>query len=103
MTTSDFALITLDEDTFIARFGLVPNHLDPNCGFDLGNGGCLFAPTGAEYRHVKAQDPRTVWTLIEADGLLFIESGLHIVNRLGYLVTRVPAPPNTAYSVPLDM
>lgn len=102
MTTASIALITLDEDTFIARFEPMPNHLDADCGFDLGGGGCLFAVTGDEYRHVRSQDPRTVWTLIEADGCLYIESGLLIVNRLGYLVARVPVPPNTAYSVPLE-
>jgi hypothetical protein len=102
MTTANIALITLDEDTFVARFEPMPNHLDADCGFDLGGGGCLFAVTGPEYRHVRAQDPRTVWTLIEADGCLYIESGLHIVNRLGYLVTRVPIEPGTVYSVPLE-
>jgi hypothetical protein len=103
MTASMQAVYTLDEDTFLSRFEPVPNHLDANCGFDLGHGGCLFAVTGPEYRHVREQDLLTVWTLIEADGQLFIESGLHFVNRLGYLVTRIPVEPNAAYSVPLDM
>lgn len=102
MTPLSIAVHSIDEDTFIARFEPLPNHLDPHCGFDLGGGGCLFASTGVEYQHVLAQDPRTVWTLIEADGRLYIESGIHIVNSLGYLVTRVPFRPNTAYSVPLD-
>lgn len=102
MKTTDIAVYTLDEDTFFARFEPMRNHLDAQCGFDLGGGGCLFAVTGAEYRYVRAQDPRTVWTLIEAEGRLFIESGLHIVNRLGYLVTRVAFEPHAAYSVPLD-
>lgn len=102
MTPPSIAVHTIDEDAFVARFKPVPNHFDPDCGFDLGSGGCLFAATGVEYRHVLAQDPRTVWTLVEADGLLYIESGLHFANRLGYLVTRVPVEPNTAYSVPLD-
>jgi hypothetical protein len=31
-----------------------------------------------------------VWTLIEADGVLYAESGLHFVNRLGYFVTETP-------------
>jgi hypothetical protein len=103
MKTSNIALYMIDEDTFLARFAPLPNHLDPNSGFDLGSGGCLFAVTGPEYRYVRDQDPRVVWTLIEADGRLFIESGLHFVNRLGYLVTGVAVEPNTAYSVPLDM
>lgn len=99
MTTSPFII---DEDTFVERFGPLPNHLDANCGFDLGSGGCLFAATGREYAHVREQDPHTVWTLIEADGLLYIDSGLYFVNRLGYIVTRVPVEPRAVYSVPLD-
>jgi len=103
MTPPTITVHTLDEDTFLVRFEPVTNHFDPNCGFDLGSGGCLFASTGVEYQYVLAQDPRTVWTLIDADGCLYIESGLHFVNRLGYLVTRVRVEPKTAYSVPLDM
>lgn len=102
MTTPMHAVYTLDEDIFLARFEPVPNHIDAHCGFDLGQGGCLFAVTGPEYRHVREQDPLAVWTLIEADGQLFIESGLHFVNRLGYLVTRVPIEPNVSYSVSLE-
>lgn len=102
MNTPAIALCTLDEDTFFARFEPVRNHLDAQCGFDLGGGGCLFAVTGPEYRYVCEQDPLTVWTLIEADGQLYIESGLHIVNRLGHLVTREAFEPHAAYSVPLD-
>lgn len=95
-------ILKLDEDAFVERFRPVPNHLDADCGFALDTGGCLFATNGDELQHVLAQDPRTVWTLVEADGRLFIESGLHIVNRLGYLVTEEPVDDDTVYTVALD-
>lgn len=95
-------IVKLDEDAFIERFRPVPNDFDIDGGFDLGEGGCLFAATGKELRHVLAQDPRAVWTLVEADDLLYIESGIHFVNRLGYLVTEVPCEEGTAYTVALD-
>ena len=95
-------LMTLGEDEFIKRFRPMPNHLDPDCGFALETGGCLFATRGVEFSHVLAQDARTIWTLVEEDGRLFIESGLHFVNRLGYLVTAEPIKAHAAYTVPLD-
>lgn len=95
--------LTLDEDSFIDQFRPKPNHLDLMASFDLGQGGCLFACAGKEWRYVLAQNPRTIWTLIEGDnGTLAIESGLHLVNRLGYLVTDTPIKAGTAYTVVLD-
>ena len=102
MTPQACTIVMLDEDAFVERFRPVPNDFDIDCGFDLGQGGCLFATTGKELRHVLAQDPRAVWTLVEADDRLFIESGLHIVNRLGYLVTEEPVDEDIAYTVALD-
>lgn len=103
MTAISIKCVALDEDTFIDQFRPKPNHLDRMASFDLGQGGCLFACAGKEWRHVLAQNPRTIWTLIEGDnGALVIESGLHLVNRLGYLVTEAPVEAGTAYSVVLD-
>ena len=94
---------TIDEDRFIERFGPQPNHFEPNSGFDLGQGSCLFASTGEEYRYVLAQDRRTVWTLVEGDeGQMTIESGMHFVNRLGYIMTAKPVEDHVTYSVTLD-
>lgn len=96
-------LLDLDEDTFITRFGPKPNHLDLSAGFDWGDGGCLFNVTGKEFKHVLAQNPKTIWTVLEGDeGQLFIDSGLHIVNRLGYIVTSNPVEDSAGYSVRLD-
>ncbi|MHB1327545.1 MAG: hypothetical protein ACYC2K_05020 [Gemmatimonadales bacterium] len=33
-----------------------------------------------------------VWTLVDADGFTLVMSGKHIVNRLEYYITEVPAP-----------
>jgi hypothetical protein len=41
--------------------------------------------------------------LVEGDeGQLVIESGMHLVNRLGYLVTSTPVGERETYTVPLD-
>jgi uncharacterized protein YlzI (FlbEa/FlbD family) len=48
------------------------------------------------------QKPDTVWTLLEGDeGQLVIESGLHVVNRIGYLVTERGIENGTSYAVRL--
>ena len=50
-----------------------------------------------------AQKPNTIWTVVEGDdGQLVIESGLHFVNRFGYLVTDVPREDGVTYTVTLE-
>ena len=103
MTPLHRDLQVLDEDQFVERFGPRPNHLDLTAGFDCGEGGCLFACAGKELRYVLAQKPSNVWTLLEGDeGQLVIESGMHIVNRLGYLITERPIDEHAVYTVPID-
>lgn len=93
---------TIDEDTFIGRFGPKSNHLDFTAGMDFGDGGCLFSAAHKDFKYVLAQNPKTIWTVIEGDEGLAIESGLHIVNRLGYLVTTNPVEDRVTYTVSLD-
>ena len=93
----------IDENLFIERFDPKPNHLDLTGGFDFGDGCCLFTATGKAFKYVLAQNPRTIWTVVEGDeGQLVIESGLHLVNRLGYLVTANPIEETVTYTVLLD-
>lgn len=35
-----------------------------------------------------AFDSKHLWTILDADGSLYAVTGLHYVNRLGYLVTK---------------
>ncbi len=70
-----------------------PNHLDPNAA----GGRCLFETYGNELAFVAgvaASEPDRVWTLVDYDGTLYVTSGMHYVNRLGYFVTKVPLNPN---------
>jgi len=95
MTTYTDTHFALTEDDFLARFKPVPNHIDPSRGFD----GCMFETFGEELAHVRAQDRNFVWTILDCDGQILIESGFHFVNRLGYLITAVPAEPGHTCSV----
>lgn len=75
------------EELFAECYRPIPNHLDKTAGFDFGAGGCLFAPATKQFRHVLAQSPRRIWTVLDDDdGRLIIESGLRLDNRLGYLI-----------------
>ena len=84
--------IELTEDEFDERFPLVENHLNPAAGWVLGDSrGCLFETYGEELAFVRSQHPDRVWTLVDGDdGGLYLVNGLHFVNRIGYLVARVP-------------
>jgi hypothetical protein len=89
-------------DTFIERFRPIVNHIDPNAAFDCGYGGCLFETYGQELEFVRQQSAARVWTLIEADGVLYADSGRHFVNRLGYFVSETPVQSGEALSFRLD-
>jgi hypothetical protein len=87
-------LIDWTEDEFDANYKLRTNHLNPNASWAFGDaGGCLFETYGDEFAFVRRQDPRYVWTLLDGDdGDQFVASGMHFVNRVGYLISKVPVP-----------
>jgi hypothetical protein len=58
--------------------------------------GYVFATHGEEQAFVRSQPPENVWTFVVCDGprsaTWLIASGVHWVNRMGYLVTARPCP-----------
>ena len=98
--------IELTEDEFDNRFPLVTNHLNPSAGWGIGeSGGCLFETYGEELAFVVRQDLSHIWTLIDGeDGDLYVTSGFHFVNRIGYLISREAVPQGTTFQVhiPVD-
>ena len=74
----------LTSDEFDARFRLVPNHITPSRGD-------MFETFDEELDFVRFSDPSRICTLIEGDdGDLYIVSGYHLVNRLGYFILEEP-------------
>ena len=50
--------------------------------------GCMFGTYGAELAHVREQDIKNIWTLIDAENEeTFIVPGYSYVDRLGYFIT----------------
>ena len=98
MTTT---FIEMTEDEFDAQFPLLINHLNPNTSWAFNDeNGCLFETYGEELAFIREQDPSTVFTLVDGDdGDLYVISGLHYVNRIGYLISTVPVPDETDIQV----
>lgn len=98
-------IIEISEDEFDQRFPLVPNHLNPQASWAIDDGpGCLFETYGEELEFVRGRDVRFVWTLIDGDdGDMYLVSGFHRVNRVGYLISRTPVPEGTSIQVHLPM
>ena len=88
------ATIKLSEAEFDAQYPLITNHLRPHTSWAfVGGPGCLFEPYGEELAFVLAQDPRTLWTLVDGDDDdQHLLSGYHLVNRVGYLISTIPFP-----------
>jgi hypothetical protein len=97
--------IEITEDEFDSTYSLRPNHLNPDATWATGFGpGCLFDPSPEELDFVRRQDPRTVWTLLDGDdGHLYIVSGYHFVNRIGYLISAIPFPADRSIQVRIPM
>ena len=58
--------------------------------------GVYLKPSGDffEFEEVRDQPPNHVWTVVETgddrDGNWYAEPGFHIVNKIGYVMTRKP-------------
>lgn len=62
-------------------------------GPHIGNDPKMFETFGADLAMVRKAhetNPRTVWTLLDCDGELYVGAGYHFVNRIGYFITKKP-------------
>jgi hypothetical protein len=63
--------------------------------FDVVWGACV-QPSGDlfQFEDVRAQSPNHVWTIVDSgddsDGNWYAVPGFHVVNKLGYVMTRRP-------------
>ena len=83
--------MTLDD--WINIFQPIPN--PGGIGFEVDDQNFMFETYGTDLNKVllaRYENPRTVWTLVEADDASYIIEGYHHVNRVGYFVTRETAP-----------
>lgn len=88
---------TPTDDDFYDRYEAQYNHIelakpertcapDDMCSF----GGKMYETFGADMDYINQlneTEPKRIWTIIEAEDTITIVAGLHLVNRMGYLVT----------------
>lgn len=84
-------------DEFNDEFRIIANHLSTDDTLDM------FDTHGEEFEFVRKRSnshPGTVWTYMEdGSGGTMIGDGLHFVNRLGYIITEMPAEPLVTYVI----
>ena len=99
MTNSTIPHLTMAYDDWLETYRPVPNPLAESAPFD----GLMFETFGPELAHVRDTPADRVWTLVEGDGnTLYVLSGVHFVNRLGYFIAAHPRQPNAVIDVPVD-
>ena len=76
-------MMQINSDDFDDKFQPIQNPHNKDSGWN----GCLFETYGVEFNFVKNQPKERVWTLLSDNTLV---SGLHFVDRVGYLVTETP-------------
>lgn len=54
----------------------------------------LFETYGKELDFVLSHDSKYIWTQVDGDDGVYIVNGYHLVNRIGYYITRRPHPEN---------
>lgn len=75
----------LTEDEFESKFTLVKNHLNNDASLD----GCMFETYGAEVNYIASlTKTKTVWTYLEGEDDCYFVTGMHLVNCIGYLVSK---------------
>lgn len=90
--------IKIKEQQFWDQFKPKKNKLDKNASYE----GHMFETFGKELDFVRAafnKNPLTVWTIMDCDGNPVICQGYHFVDRIGYLITTVPALADTEYII----
>ncbi|ALV27389.1 hypothetical protein [Pannonibacter phragmitetus] len=90
----------LSYDDWLAAYRPVRNTIRKYAPFD----GLMFETFGPELDAVSAADPACIWTLVSSDDDdgLYLLSGCHFVNRMGYLVTERPWAGDGQLEIRLD-
>lgn len=63
----------------------ITNKFDKDASFD----GAMYETYGKEVEYVIAQKNNKIWTLVDtSEGDMVIVNGYHLVNRIGYFITK---------------
>lgn len=73
-------------EDWIETYKPIQNPIDSHACFE----GTLIETFGEEREFIRTQPDNQIWTLIDEDDDMFILTGFHFVNRMGYFITEVP-------------
>lgn len=91
--------VTLSYEEWCDTYTPLANPLNDNAALD----GTMLETYGDELDAVQKADPSHVWTYLSDDhGENILIAGAHFVNRLGYVITKHPAPLHQHVTVELD-
>ena len=91
--------LSLTYDDWCATYAPIKNPLREDAPFD----GTMLETFGDDLAFVRDQPGDIIWSLVQGDdGDLYVVSGYHLVNRLGYFVTDRPLAENEAVEIALD-
>lgn len=86
----------MNRNEFNTKYTIINN---PFSDFASGEGIC-FAPDGEELEFVRCHNPACVWTMVIGyDGGIWLVSGYHHEDRIGYILTNEPFPKDTIVEV----
>ncbi len=94
-------LIRMDIEQWAETFKPIQNHITPDSSF----GGEMFETYGHDLEYVLTvvrqgfDKAGMVWTYADGDNGTFICDGYHLVNRIGYFITQVPADITCQYEI----
>lgn len=81
----DETLISVEE--WDEKYKPMDNHIDLNASWE----GSMFETYGAELEFVRNTPTDRIWTYCEGDNdEILLIAGYHLVNRIGYFITREP-------------
>ena len=95
-------------DEWTEKYKPVINHISHDSGWANENDeGTMFETYGDDLDYVikTADSPygaNTVWTWVDGDKGTYIINGYHLVNRIGYFITKVPFG-NEDIEIPVDL
>lgn len=78
---------TITFEIFEKTYKPIKNPFVQNSSYD----GCMFETYGVELAHIREQDNKNIWTIINCENEeSWIIPGYHIVDRFGYLLCEIP-------------
>jgi len=75
---------TKTEKEFFEKYTPMKNPIDNNAAFN----GTMYETFGEEMDFINIQNDKMIWTIIDEEDTMYILAGRHLVNRIGYIITK---------------